>query len=193
MEEWGRNEEGRKQQRMETELLLQPLCESSDMPWHCSSHTDLKYVFQNFPMPLSHKYLILSITINQLRGSMKDIGGKSFLCCFLQTSKSTPGTERASEELLAQGGCWLLAPWDPQTPLPGSKRWETAQEQSFVRARQRLAACRNSCKEQEKGSSSLWGRIMGCKGEPESEGAFCSTQAKTRDKTDDVRGLEKRQ
>lgn len=36
---------------------------------------------------------------------MKDIGGKSFLCCFLQTSKSTPGTERASEELLAQGGC----------------------------------------------------------------------------------------
>lgn len=34
---------------------------------------------------------------------------------------------------------------------------------------------------------------MGCQGEPESEGAVCSTQAKTRDKTDDVRGLGKKQ
>lgn len=61
-----------------------------------------------------------------------------------------------------------------------------------MQGRQRLVACRNSCKELEKGSSSLWDRIMGCKGEPESEGAFCSNQAKTRDKTDDVRELEKK-
>lgn len=175
---------------METELLLQPLREASDMPWRCSFHTDLKYVFQNFPVPLSHKYLILSITINQIRGSMKGIGGKSFLCCLLQTSKSTPVSRRASEELMAEGGRWLMAPWDTLTPLPGSERWETAGEQRLVQGRQRLAARRNSCKEQEIGSSSLWGRIMGCKGEPESKGAFCSTQAKTRDKTDDVRGLE---
>lgn len=111
---------------------------------------------------------------------MKDIGGKSFLCCLLQTSKSTPVTQRASEELLAEEGALINGSLGPSDTCAWIREIRQTPEQCSVQGRQRLAACRNSCKEQEIGSSSLWDRIMGCKGEPESEGAFCSTQAKNK-------------